>query len=186
MTHGNLASWGKKAGDEIAAGDIVCEVETDKATVDFDAQDDSFMAKVLVDAGAQDIPVGTPIFVTVDDAEFVAAFKDFTVAAESEPETAEPVAAETVAAAEPAPAPVVVAEKEVIVAVAAAPAPVPVAAVVAAEPVPVGVEASAVPLVFRRDWGSGVSGSPLAHRLSAEQKKYIERFGPTLQQPLDL
>ncbi|CAM9877685.1 unnamed protein product [Laminaria digitata] len=148
------------------------------------------MAKVLVDAGAQDIPVGTPIFVTVDDAEFVAAFKDFAVAAESESETvaAETVIAETVAAAEPAPTPVVVAEKEVVVA-AAAPAPAVVAAVVAAaEPVPVAEKASAaaVPLVFRRDWGSGVSSSPLAHRLSAEQKKYIERFGPTLQQPLDL
>ena len=102
------------------------------------------MAKVLVDAGAQDIPVGTPIFVTVDDADFVAAFKDFTIAPESKSETAEAVetvaaatvAAETVAAAEPAPAPVVV-EKEVVPAVAPAPAPL---AAVAAEPVPVAAE----------------------------------------------
>lgn len=48
-------------------------------TVDFDAQDDSFMAKHLVEAGTQDIPVGTPIFVTVDDADSVAAFKNFIV-----------------------------------------------------------------------------------------------------------
>ena len=100
-------------------------------TVDFDAQDDSFMAKILVEAGAQDIPVGTPIFVTVDDAEFVSAFKDFEVAAELAT-PAEAIASETVAVAEPAPAPVAVEEKKV----AAAPAPV-----VAAEPVPVAVAA---------------------------------------------
>lgn len=69
-------------------------------TVDFDAQDDSFMAKILVSAGTQDIPVGTPIFVTVDDADSVPAFKDFTVAAEA------PAAAPAVAEAEK-PAPVV-------------------------------------------------------------------------------
>ncbi|CAM9447045.1 unnamed protein product [Pylaiella littoralis] len=188
MTHGNIGSWGKQEGDEIAAGDVVCEVETDKATVDFDAQDDSFMAKHLVEAGTQDIPVGTPIFVTADDADSVAAFKDFKAeaveeeAADTAADTAtppEPVAEEKVAAAAPpAPAP----------APAAAPpaAPAPAAAPVEEARVPVSKPESTSGLVFKRDWGSGVSGSPLAHRLSAEQKKYVERFGSTLQQPLDL
>ena len=141
-------------------------------TVDFDAQDDSFMAKVLVDAGTQDIPVGTPIFVTVDDAEFVSAFKDFAVAAESEPETVEPVAA-----AEAAPAAVAVAEKEVAVAAAEAPAPVPVVAAepvpvaaVAAEPVPVAVEAPGEfpECLFWRGGGGGGGGFCLGGCCSME------------------
>lgn len=94
-----------------------------RKTVDFDAQDDSFMAKQLVAAGTQDIPVGTPIFVTVEDAESVAAFKDFAAEAEA------PAPAEEAA---PAPA---VEEK-----VAAAPAPLstpPAAAAVVETPPPV-------------------------------------------------
>lgn len=140
-------------------------------TVDFDAQDDSFMAKHLVEAGTQDIPVGTPIFVTVDDADSVAAFKDFeaeTVAEEGEPEAAptpasepaapEPVVEEKVAVAAPAPAPA---------AVAAPPAPATPATAPVVEAPPaaqVSSPGATVGLVFKRDWGSGVDGSPLAHR----------------------
>lgn len=130
------------------------------------------MAKHLVEAGTQDIPVGTPIFVTVDDADSVAAFKDFeagAVAKEEKTETApappapEPVVEEKVAAAAtPAPAP----------AVAQAPAPpapaAPAAApAVEAPPAPVSSSGSTAGLVFKRDWGSGVDGSPLAHRCAA-------------------
>lgn len=140
-------------------------------TVDFDAQDDSFMAKLLVKAGTQDIPVGTPIFVTVEDADSVAAFKDFEPEAVAEEEAApaadtatpEPVAEEKVAAAAPPPAP------------AAAPAAAPPAAPAPAAAAPVETSPQAAPvlvskpettsgLVFKRDWGSGVRGSPLAHR----------------------
>lgn len=142
-------------------------------TVDFDAQDDSFMAKHLVETGTQDIPVGTPIFVTVDDADSVAAFKDF----EAEVVAEEPeVEAASAPAPEPA-APEPVVEEKAAAAVAPAPAPAaapappaPAAPVAAAAPV---VEARAAPasssgatvgLVFKRDWGSGVDSSPLAHR----------------------
>lgn len=140
-------------------------------TVDFDAQDDSFMAKHLVEAGAQDIPVGTPIFVTVEDADSVAAFKDFkpeAVAEEAAAPTAdaaptpEPVAEEKVAVAAPPPPPAPAA------APAAAPPAAPVAAMPAAHteaaPVPAPKAQTTSGLVFKRDWGSGVSGSPLAHR----------------------
>lgn len=90
------------------------------------------MAKHLVDAGAQDIAVGTPIFVTVDEAADVAAFKDFTVEAETAPpaaEAAEPTPVVEKAAAAPVPAP-------------AAPAP-PISPVPAAAPLP----ATAAPAV---------------------------------------
>ena len=137
-------------------------------TVDFDAQDDSFMAKHLVEAGTQDIPVGTPIFVTVDDADSVSAFKDFEAEAVAEEPEAE--AAPTTEPEPAAPEPVV----EEKVAAAATPAPAPAPAAAPAPPAPAVdatpvVEAPAAPassagLVFKRDWGSGVDSSPLAHR----------------------
>ena len=51
MTQGNLAAWKKAEGDEIAVADVVAEVETDKATVDFESQDEGFLAKILIPAG---------------------------------------------------------------------------------------------------------------------------------------
>ena len=51
MTAGNLASWKIKEGDAINAGDVVAEVETDKATVDYEAVDDGFLAKILIAEG---------------------------------------------------------------------------------------------------------------------------------------
>ena len=68
MTQGNLAAWKKAEGEEIAAGDVIAEVETDKATVDYEVVDDGIIAKILVPEGAQDIAVGTPLAVVVDDA----------------------------------------------------------------------------------------------------------------------
>ncbi|CAM9386850.1 unnamed protein product, partial [Sphacelaria rigidula] len=156
-------------------------------TVDFDAQDDSFMAKHLVESGAQDIPVGTPIFVTVDDASAVDAFKDFTAdaAAPPPPEAAE-TETEKVESPPPSPPPAAAPPAPKAEPVAAPPAaaakPVPVAAPAVA---PGAAQGAAVHKVFKRDWGSGVKGSPLAHRMSAEQKKYVEKFGSTLQTPLE-
>ena len=65
---GNLASWKVKVGDEVAAGDSLAEVETDKATMDWESQEDGYMAAILVSDGAKDIAVGTPMAVMVDDA----------------------------------------------------------------------------------------------------------------------
>ena len=48
-----------KEGDEVAAGDVLCEVETDKATMAWENQDEGFVARILLEAGAQNIPVGT-------------------------------------------------------------------------------------------------------------------------------
>lgn len=79
MSQGNIAKWNKKEGDEISAGDSIAEVETDKATMDWEAQDDGFVAKILAEEGAKDIAVGSPVIVIVEDQESVAAFKDFTM-----------------------------------------------------------------------------------------------------------
>ena len=51
--------WLKKEGDKLDAGDVVCEVETDKATVGFEVQEDGYLAKILIKEGSMDLPLGT-------------------------------------------------------------------------------------------------------------------------------
>ena len=79
MTQGNIGTWQKKAGDTITAGDVLVEIETDKAQMDFECQDEGFLAKVLVDSGTKDVAVGNPIAVLVEEEGSVDAFKDFTI-----------------------------------------------------------------------------------------------------------
>ena len=113
MTAGNVAKYVANVGDELSVGDRLAEIETDKATVDFEMADDGVLAKILLPEGASDIPVGTPMVVLVDDVKDVAAFADFTVdAAPAEaapaaaaPAPAAPAAAPAPAAAAPAAAP---------------------------------------------------------------------------------
>lgn len=64
---GNIASWGKKEGDQIAAGDAIADIETDKATMTWEAQDEAFLAKILVKEGTQDVQVGAPVAVLVEE-----------------------------------------------------------------------------------------------------------------------
>lgn len=58
MTAGNIGAWQKKAGDTIAPGDVLVEIETDKAQMDFEFQEEGVVAKILKDAGEKDVPVG--------------------------------------------------------------------------------------------------------------------------------
>ncbi|KAG1219341.1 hypothetical protein G6F68_021435 [Rhizopus microsporus] len=58
MTAGAIGTWQKKVGDEIQPGDVLVEIETDKAQMDFECQEEGFLAKVLVDTGAKDVNVG--------------------------------------------------------------------------------------------------------------------------------
>ncbi|CCE63626.1 hypothetical protein TPHA_0F01420 [Tetrapisispora phaffii CBS 4417] len=80
MTSGNLASWSKNVGDQLAVGEVLAEVETDKATMDFEFQDDGYLAQILVPNGSKDIPVNKPIGIFVEEKKDVDAFKDFTIA----------------------------------------------------------------------------------------------------------
>ena len=75
METGSIAKWNLKEGDSFEPGTAICEVETDKATVTYEAQDDGVIAKILVGTG--EIAVGQPIMVTVTDASYVSAFGDF-------------------------------------------------------------------------------------------------------------
>ena len=105
MKHGNIATWNKAVGDSLAAGDSICSVETDKATVDFEATDDGFVAKILVEEGAADIDIGTPILIVVEEEEDVAAFADYEPPATAAAPADEPVAAVPPATSTPPPPP---------------------------------------------------------------------------------
>ncbi|KAJ4308392.1 pyruvate dehydrogenase complex dihydrolipoamide acetyltransferase component (E2) [Neodidymelliopsis sp. IMI 364377] len=79
MTAGNIGAWQKKVGDSIAPGDVLVEIETDKAQMDFEFQEEGTIAKILRDAGEKDVPVGSPIAVMVEEGEDVSAFESFSV-----------------------------------------------------------------------------------------------------------
>ncbi|MBV8913063.1 MAG: pyruvate dehydrogenase complex E1 component subunit beta, partial [Acetobacteraceae bacterium] len=61
MTEGKLAKWLKKVGEEIKAGDVIAEIETDKATMEVEAVDEGKLARILVNEGTEGVAVNTPI-----------------------------------------------------------------------------------------------------------------------------
>ncbi|MTH64689.1 pyruvate dehydrogenase complex E1 component subunit beta [Paracoccus shanxieyensis] len=69
MEEGTLAKWLKKEGEAVKAGDIIAEIETDKATMEFEAVDEGILGKILVSEGAQGVKVNTPIAVLVEEGE---------------------------------------------------------------------------------------------------------------------
>jgi pyruvate dehydrogenase E1 component beta subunit len=73
MEEGTLAKWLVKEGDEVKSGDILAEIETDKATMEFEAVDEGTIAKILVAEGTDGVKVGTPIAVLAADGEDVSA-----------------------------------------------------------------------------------------------------------------
>ncbi|UPX10233.1 Dihydrolipoyllysine-residue acetyltransferase [Ascochyta rabiei] len=79
MTAGNIGAWQKKVGDSIAPGDVLVEIETDKAQMDFEFQEEGTIAKILRNAGDKDVAVGSPIAVMVDEGEDVSAFETFSI-----------------------------------------------------------------------------------------------------------
>ncbi|EFQ33809.1 pyruvate dehydrogenase complex dihydrolipoamide acetyltransferase [Colletotrichum graminicola] len=80
MTAGNIGAWQKKAGDSIAPGDVLVEIETDKAQMDFEFQEEGVIAKLLKESGEKDVPVGNPIAVLVEDGADISAFENFSAA----------------------------------------------------------------------------------------------------------
>ncbi|KAJ0405594.1 hypothetical protein ATCC90586_000371 [Pythium insidiosum] len=69
MTTGTIAAWLKREGDELRPGDVLCQIETDKAVVDYEIQDDAVLARLLLPAGTADVPVGAALAFTVPDRE---------------------------------------------------------------------------------------------------------------------
>ncbi|OMO70714.1 Biotin/lipoyl attachment [Corchorus capsularis] len=77
MTEGNIARWLKKEGDKVTPGEVLCEVETDKATVEMECMEEGYLAKILKGDGSKEIKVGEIIAITVEEEEDIAKFKDY-------------------------------------------------------------------------------------------------------------
>src|SRR6476619_723152 len=101
MEKGNLAKWLKKEGDKVKSGDVIAEIETDKATMEVEAVDEGTIAKILVPEGTQDVPVNNVIAVLAGDGEDVKAAGAGAASAPPKPAAS----AEAPAAAKPAPTP---------------------------------------------------------------------------------
>jgi pyruvate dehydrogenase E2 component (dihydrolipoamide acetyltransferase) len=99
MTEGNLAKWLKREGDEVHSGDVLAEIETDKATMEYEAVDDGRLGKILVPEGAQGIKVNQPIAVLLGEGEDSSALEKLAAA----PTAAAPAAPREQEAAQPAP-----------------------------------------------------------------------------------
>lgn len=94
MTEGNLSKWNKKEGDKVKAGDVIAEIETDKATMEVEAVDEGTIGKILIPAGSKNVKVNSLIAVLLEDGENQSALKDFDMSApvptaevKKEPET---------------------------------------------------------------------------------------------------
>jgi pyruvate dehydrogenase E2 component (dihydrolipoamide acetyltransferase) len=150
MTEGKIASWLKKEGDAIKAGDVIAEIETDKATMEVEAVDEGTLGKIIVAEGTEGVAVNAPIAVLAEDGDDKAA-----------------VAAAAKDAAAEAPAPAAKAETPAAPAAPAAPAPASKPAPVAAPapaPKPAPVAKPAAPTAA----GGRVFASPLARRLARD------------------
>jgi pyruvate dehydrogenase E2 component (dihydrolipoamide acetyltransferase) len=96
MTEGNLARWLKKEGDEVHSGDVLAEIETDKATMEVEAIDDGKIGKILVPEGAQGIKVNAPIALLLGEDEDASALEKFAAPVAQPAPTAPPPSAENV------------------------------------------------------------------------------------------
>jgi pyruvate dehydrogenase E2 component (dihydrolipoamide acetyltransferase) len=152
MEKGNLAKWLKKEGDKVKSGDVIAEIETDKATMEVEAVDEGTIAKILVPEGTQDVPVNDIIAVLAGEGEDVKA-----AGAAPAPKAAEKPAAAPAAQPAPAAAPA-----------AAAPAPKPAAA-------PAPAPQAAAPAA-QANGHARVFSSPLARRLAKEAGIEIGRI----------
>ncbi|EQL03407.1 hypothetical protein G6O67_004215 [Ophiocordyceps sinensis] len=79
MQAGNVGAWQKKPGDSIAPGDVLVEIETDKAQMDFEFQEEGVIAKILKDSGDKDVPIGSPIAILVEEGTDLSAFEKYTL-----------------------------------------------------------------------------------------------------------
>jgi pyruvate dehydrogenase E2 component (dihydrolipoyllysine-residue acetyltransferase) len=144
MTEGKLAKWSKKEGETVKAGDVVAEIETDKATMEVEAVDEGKLGKILVPEGTENVAVNTPIALILNEGEDASALTQAAAAA-AQPAVKpapQPAAPPLQPAAKPAAAPT--------------PAPQPAAAPTPARTLPPAGD------------GARLFASPLARRLAAE------------------
>ena len=156
MTEGKIAQWLKKEGEEVRSGDLLAEIETDKAIMEVEATDEGTLGKILAAAGTEAIAVNAPIAVIVADGEDESALIEAVKAALAEAESA-PQQAPAAEAAAPAPA--------------VQPAPAPQVIAAQPKPAPVGT-----PARTPRTPGARINASPLARRMAKAEGLDLARI----------
>jgi len=176
MTQGVIAEWCVKEGESIKANSVMMKVETDKATVDFEATDESVLGKILVPGG--EVNVGRVIALLVEDAAAAAAFRSLSVEAISKelgldkpPAAAGPSSSSSSAPPPPPPVapPAPVAK--------AAPAPPAAAPKAAAAPAPAPAAAGGDGYAAWPAWGISLSRTPMGKALALQQEAYEALYG---------
>ena len=103
MEEGKISKWLKKEGDKVEAGDVIAEIETDKATMEVDAADEGTLGKILVPEGTEGVKVNTPIAVLLEDGETAADIKNaVNPAKQAAPQASQAAASAPVAPSAPA------------------------------------------------------------------------------------
>ena len=166
METGVVSQWYVQEGDKVQAGDALAQMETDKASMDFEAQDDAYIAKLLLPTlPSPELKVGTPILITVEDEADVAAFANYQVVVEEqEDETLTPDSG-----AVQAPPP----KKEEVVQVAPVATPTPPAPV--APPPPPSKTTTKTTTTIT----TTTVDSPLQKSLLRQQQQYVQLYGTT-------
>jgi pyruvate dehydrogenase E1 component beta subunit len=100
MEEGTLAKWNVKAGDAVSSGDVIAEIETDKATMEVEAVEEGVVVKLLVEEGAEGVQVNAPIALLLEDGEDESALKEAVSSPAAEPIPVESAAPEAPAASE--------------------------------------------------------------------------------------
>lgn len=158
MELGTIVSWEKKEGDKLNEGDLLAEIETDKATMGFETPEEGYLAKIVVAAGQKDVPIGKLVCIIVENEADVAAFKDYkdTGATAGKPAAAAPAAAPPV------------------------PTPPPVAAAPPPPPPPPAAAAAPAPMTAVEQRGPRVYASPMAKKLAEQQRLRLDGKGSGL------
>jgi pyruvate/2-oxoglutarate dehydrogenase complex dihydrolipoamide acyltransferase (E2) component len=186
MTSGTVVSWNCKVGDKISPGDSLADIQTDKANMSFEAQDDFYIAKFLVEKESE-VSVGSPILISVEDESHIKAFESYVISVKSEADPPKSSVAAISLPIIPVPISVPVIEKVVT------PLPVPQPSVIAPTVV-------AIPEVKKEskkevsnfthsgsisaNWGKSAVNSPLFKKLSTQQSNYIKKYGRSSHKPL--
>ena len=77
MEMGTIVSWEKQEGDELSEGDLLAQIETDKATMEFETPEEGFLAKILIPGGSKDVPIGKLLCIIVENKDDIAAFESY-------------------------------------------------------------------------------------------------------------
>ncbi|XP_048728160.2 dihydrolipoyllysine-residue acetyltransferase component of pyruvate dehydrogenase complex, mitochondrial-like [Ostrea edulis] len=151
METGTISKWQKKVGDKVSEGDLLADIETDKATMGFEASEEGYIARIFVEEGTKDIPIGKLLCIVVEEEGDVEAFKDYVPKPEDDqPPGGIPPASTPPPTPPPPPK--------------AAPPPPPPPPTAAPAPPPPPSTAAPQPVA-----GAGIPASPFAKKLAAER-----------------